>query len=197
MTVFNPCTYPTVADPVSLLCHPARPCRAASQIAVSASRREDGGLSVRYRVAAAGNSILLPAPTGETDQLTDGLWQHTCCEAFVGRTTNRAYREFNFSPSGAWAAYAFLSYRQRDESSAARLLGRPDIHFCARPETFELCAELPASLLPDGRGGLEIGLAVVIESQFGSTSAHSYWALSHPGPQPDFHHRASFMLRLD
>ena len=42
----------------------------------------------------------------------DELWRTTCFEAFVMTEGDSRYREFNFAPSGAWAAYAFSRYRQ-------------------------------------------------------------------------------------
>ena len=39
----------------------------------------------------------------------------------------------------------------------------------------------------------DVGLTAVIEDADGGIA---YWALAHPGEQPDFHHPASFTLRL-
>ncbi len=41
----------------------------------------------------------------------DWLWEHTCCEIFIGCKDLPAYHEFNLAPSGEWAAYAFTGYR--------------------------------------------------------------------------------------
>jgi len=43
----------------------------------------------------------------------------------------------------------------------------------------------PASVVP------EIGLTMVLEEADGNLS---YWALSHPGDQADFHDRRSFLI---
>jgi hypothetical protein len=48
---------------------------------------------------------------------TDGLWRQTCFEAFIGAASAR-YCEYNFSPSGAWAAYHFSGYRGRHAAAA-------------------------------------------------------------------------------
>ena len=45
--------------------------------------------------------------------------------------------------------------------------------------------------LPPSAGAM--ALSTVIEAQNGSKS---YWALTHPGETPDFHHPASFTLDL-
>ena len=42
---------------------------------------------------------------------TEGLWRHTCFEAFIRTSPGTAYYEFNFAPSTQWAAYRFRSYR--------------------------------------------------------------------------------------
>src|SRR5574343_1920011 len=72
----------------------------------------DGGLHLSYRLQGTIADLILPEPT-EPVQM-DGLWQHTCCEAFVSENGGPGYREFNLAPSGCWAAYRFTDYRQRD-----------------------------------------------------------------------------------
>jgi hypothetical protein len=105
----------------------------------------------------------------------DGLWRHTCFEVFVSRKGKRAYREYNFSPSGEWAAYAFSSYRKR----AGRKIP---------PARWDgLVATIAA------RGPLKVGISAVIED---TTGAFSYWALRHPPGKPDFHDRRAFALEL-
>ena len=37
----------------------------------------------------------------------DELWQTTCFEAFLRAADGDGYREWNFAPSGNWAAYDF------------------------------------------------------------------------------------------
>ena len=59
----------------------------------------------------------LALPASGLRGAADGLWQHTCFECFVGVTGERAYAEFNASPSlpeGQWAHYRFSDERQRD-----------------------------------------------------------------------------------
>jgi hypothetical protein len=40
------------------------------------------------------------------------LWRRSCFEAFIGHGGGPDYWEYNFSPSGAWAAYHFSAYRE-------------------------------------------------------------------------------------
>jgi hypothetical protein len=133
------------------------------------------GLQLRYVVDG---QFTAPPPTGP--RFADGLWQHTCFEVFVARKGMPGYREFNFSPSGEWAAYAFASNRQ----GMARLALAPRIAF--REKTLE--AEIP--LEP---GALRIGLSAVMEEADGTLS---YWALKHAPGKPDFHHPDAFALEI-
>ena len=55
------------------------------------------------------SALLVPAPAPPVR--TDGLWRHTCFEAFIAPAGSSEYWEYNFSPSGAWAAYHFTAYR--------------------------------------------------------------------------------------
>ena len=100
-----------------------------------------------------------------------------------------AYREFNFSPSGAWQAYAFRAYRAGGPLYPAPA---PTIRLDLEPAEFRLTATLPAGLLPPGRQ-LQLGLSAVIEASDGSLS---YWALHHPPGRPDFHHTDGFALQI-
>jgi len=95
-----------------------------------------------------------------------------------------AYREFNFSPSGEWATYAFPLYRAAasDGPEVQSVLVRRDA------EKLELDATIPAP-----EGDLAIAISAVVESKAG---AFSYWALKHPAGKPDFHHPESFILEL-
>lgn len=89
--------------------------------------------------------LLIPEP--KNSARTDLLWEHTCFEAFIGLSGSPAYREFNFSPSGQWAAYAF-DYRQRVEQPETEA---PQIDACS-PSRLELDAIVPAQALPDNTG---------------------------------------------
>lgn len=170
-----------------LLSHPAAPCALSCAIEVAATTSDDGGLVLSYRITCPTADLRLPAP--QPAGPADGLWQHTCCEAFV-MEDGAGYREFNFSPSGQWAAYRFTGYRVHDETFAPT--AEPHQSFTPLANGFELRANLPATLLPPG-STLQLGLTAVIEAVDGSKS---YWALAHHATQPDFHVRQSFALTL-
>lgn len=149
---------------------------------------EEGELSLAFRIRCQPEVLTLPAPLPSGP--ADGLWQHTCCEAFV-MEDGSAYREFNFSPSGQWAAYRFTGYREPDTAFVP--VAQPRLVLSLLDDGFALDATLPAGLLPSGNR-LHIGLSAVIEAADGGKS---YWALAHGAAQPDFHLRQSFVLTLN
>lgn len=170
--------------PFVLLPHPALPSPpfALAGVVVRDARR----LVVRYELRGDNRLLRLPLPTRPAP--VDGLWQHTCFELFIAGSDGTAYREFNFSPSGEWASYAFSSCRVRDDA-AARVLPVQDWQF--DDSLLRLRAQLYAVDLPPGEWRL--GLSAVLEDQRGE---RSYWALHHPLPHPDFHDRDAFTLSL-
>ena len=161
---------------------------------VSITQLPEGGFSFVYRLFGdmARLSIPQPRPTNETTEPCEGLWEHTCFEAFIAVQGETAYREFNFSPSGQWAAYAFSTYRQAEESVLS--LTPPVIISNLSAGGFVLSALLAPDALPtDSRQRpLRVGLCAVIESR----DTLGYWALHHATERPDFHHPESFTLIL-
>ena len=104
-----------------------------------------------------------------------------------------AYFEFDFSPSGEWAAYAFRGYRDGGSLEDDGLAPEIDVR-CVEGK-LELSVTVRLDRLPLIRPGtgLRLGLSAVIEEKDG---ALSYWALKHPEEKPDFHHPDSFALEL-
>lgn len=170
-----------------LLCHPAALCPAVARIEVGISPSPAGGLSLAYRLTGRLAELAIPAPQPAAP--ADGLWEHSCFEAFVAVPGEPAYREFNFSPSGRWASYSFFGYRQRDESIAPG--PAPAISVRRFADRLELDAVLAPELLPGAP--LQLGLTTVVETADGGLS---YWALAHPAGRPDFHHRDAFIVTL-
>lgn len=169
-----------------LSCHASSTPPSGLVIAVAARRGAAGELLLDYRLHGVA-ALALPPPA--VPGPADGLWQQTCCEAFVAPAAGPAYREFNFAPSGQWAIYDFAGYRQRNTSwqpsAAPRIACRSD------GDTLYLAATVPAALLP--AAGARLGLTVVAATAAGDKS---YWALVHAAAQPDFHLAASFALPL-
>lgn len=178
-----------------LLAHPATPAPAVRGLQVTLAAVGDAPATrawlLRYALTADWRALRLPQPARAPGP-ADGLWRHSCFEAFVGTAHGAGYHEFNFSPSGHWAAYAFDAERQR----AATQPGAPAPRLqCTREgDTLTLSAWLPLAALPTGvASGSPVGLSAVIEAADGH---HSYWALAHPpGVAPDFHHRAGWTAR--
>lgn len=170
---------------LTLYPHPAVPAMPVEALTVTLSRNPAGDLRLAYHLACAPSALRIPAPLAAPG-FADGLWQHTCCEVFVAGE-GETYREFNFAPSGEWAAYAFVTYRQR---LAWAPPAAPRLHTVCDADGLTLSAEIPHILLPAKIHGC--GLSAVIEAADGRLA---YWALAHPGERPDFHRRASFTLR--
>lgn len=128
----------------------------------------------------------------------DELWKSTCLECFVGASGEKAYVEWNFSPSGAWQAYEFQDYREgrvdaKVEAPTFEVI-RPKLADATGDLAFrfEIDLELPKSFHAKT---LEVSLtAVVLEV---GEEAPFYWALYHTGEKPDFHARSSFSFLLD
>jgi hypothetical protein len=171
----------------ALHAHPDTPCDAVRAVHARAERAGEGLLQVRYRIEGELARLRIPAPgrRGRRVEAGERLWEHTCCELFVAPAADAAYREYNFSPSGEWAGYAFERYR---EGARAAL---PEPGIAVRRDAGGLELEARVAVQP---GRLRVALCAVIEDQAG---ALSYWALRHPAPKPDFHHPGAFALELD
>lgn len=170
----------------SLLLHPDYRCDAVDRIDVELDRPSARSVQLRYRVSGAVSDLALPASA--RPERTDGLWNYSCFEFFLGREEGPGYVEFNFAPSSRWAAYSF-----RDRRSGMALLETtaPAIETQAGEGWYELTARIE---LPDlGGADLRMGLSAVIEEARGPKS---YWALAHPPGKADFHHPDCFALHL-
>ena len=181
-----------------LVCHPATPCAAVRGIEVELhwQATPHPALLLVYALRGVLTNLRLPAAAASPARI-DGLWQHTCFEAFVGTEGNSAYREFNFAPSADWAAYLFSDERVRDVAAETAASLAPPRIVTSRSrgaDVFTLGAEVPAGWLPDAaERSWSLGLSAVIESADGRLS---YWALHHPAPRPDFHQRAGWAAYL-
>ncbi|MEN9502215.1 MAG: hypothetical protein RI964_1500 [Pseudomonadota bacterium] len=175
---------------VSLQPHPSTPCAAVQALNVLLTAQTNGDWLLHYELCADLGALSIPAP--QAPIATDGLWEHTCLEIFIGVQGETAYREFNFSPSTQWAAYAFRDYREQVEWSVSRV---PSITLAPTYAGFILQTTISAADLPSNpmQQSWQIGLTAVIET---ATGEKSYWALHHPAEKPDFHHRGGFALSL-
>ena len=202
--------------------HPDNPSHLVKHVGVTLTFIDAGQWSISFAVNPP-EGIQMPKPAQPTRQ--DGLWLHTCFELFVLDPENGSYLEFNFSPSGCWAAYAFDNYR----------FGRRDLEIPAicvttsSPEQFNLAKKrhlvalgideetIKAMLELDiGDAGLSApvnftlsavcdapGLSFSSNCRFAISAVieeiggtKSYWALAHPPGEPDFHHPTSYAATL-
>ncbi len=159
-----------------LVPHPDTPAGAVEGIEARVERASSH-LNLAFTLHAERARIRLPAPRPAA--FAEGLWRHTCFEAFVAGGVG--YDEFNLSPSGEFAAYRFSGYR----AGMAPL--EENLH--VRWDAGRLEARVP--LRADAR---RIALSAVIE---GADGALSYWALRHAPGSPDFHAPEAFALRLE
>lgn len=173
-----------------LQCHPATPCAAIRRVSAEARWLPEGRLGFYYVMEGDTSEVRLPE-SRQSDR-ADELWRHTCCEAFVAGPAAGGYSEFNFSPSGAWAAYRFTTYREGMRPVA--VVADPVIAVRIAPDRIELDALIGSRSIPLGEAGLNLGLAVVVEERSGQLS---YWALAHPAARPDFHHADTFRFSLE
>jgi len=159
-------------------------------VTVDVRRTADGELTLAFRLDGRADGIRVPRPAPASR--TDGLWQHTCFEAFVRAASGPSYYEFNFAPSTEWAAYRFDSYRN---GMGAAEIGAPAIEGRSNPDSYTLQASLELDRLPDlsREASWRLALSALIEDQNGRMS---YWALAHPPGKPDFHHADSFALEF-
>jgi hypothetical protein len=160
-------------------------------IEVRVSRREDALFTFAY--ALKGDLARIRLPSHALARRVDRLWEHTCFEAFVRAKGQAGYYEFNFSPSGEWAAYAFREYREGWPIDDDQL--NPKIAVQKEAETLELHAVIRLDRLSKIQPGsiLRLGLSAVVEDINGRLS---YWALKHPLGKPDFHHPDAFAMEL-
>jgi hypothetical protein len=178
-----------IADsvPFNLACHPHTPFQAVREIDVVVEEATSGSLMLAFSLV--GDISSLSIPESQLPRRADHLWHHTCIEAFMMAGEGPGYLEFNFSPSGEWAVYAFRGYRDRGELEIELT---PGIVVRKSVDRLELGAVICRDFIPQG-GPLRLGLSAVVEDTEGVLS---YWALRHPPGRPDFHHTDSFALQL-
>jgi hypothetical protein len=170
--------------------HPDTPCEAVTGIEVDVARPSPGILELHYYLRGRVGDLALPPVAAPARR--DGLWQHSCFEAFLRSQRGGAYYEFNFAPTTEWAAYRLGGYRSGMHPAD---MIPPWLEAGGNGQSYELRASLALESLPDLAPDSiwQLGLSAVIEEASGRKS---YWALAHPPGDPDFHHPACFALEL-
>jgi hypothetical protein len=143
------------------------------------------GCEAEFRLDGHIPAIVLPPPGSGGRR--DNLWQTTCFEIFWQPIGGTAYREFNLSPSGDWAAYDFDSFREgmRDAPMGAIAIA------CSHDEAGLI---LKASIAADLPTPAQVALNAIVEHPGG---AKQYWALAFPPGKPEFHSEANRTLIVE
>ena len=149
--------------------------------------RRDNHLSIRYKINGYIEQILFPTPSRSPSRKGD-LWKATCFEFSITIPDQPQYWEFNMSPSGDWNVYVMDQYRRvgfREEKAVTEL----PFQF-----TFpNLEATINLTPLFQTIQHLQVSVTAIIQTKDGN---ETYWALTHPGPQADFHLREGFTVLL-
>ncbi len=170
---------------------PCTPGELTETLAVSGylARKADT-LMVKYRVHGTLKNIKHPAALPFSPRLHE-LWRHTCFELFIGSKGESGYLEVNVSPSGAWNVYHFSDYRKGMRED--RSVGQPLFRVATGDDFLSLSCSISLNTVIDDAATIEVGVSSVIETVDG---ALSYWAVVHPGSEPDFHDRRTFLITL-
>lgn len=146
-------------------------------------RRVPGGVVATFHALGDISQLVVPPPS--TPERADDLWRTTCFELFVGGE-RESYREFNLSPSGAWAAYAFDSHRSGRRATEAHV----EIETSLNNNRLSLVAKIDSEFDDPA----QVGLTAVIEERDGMIR---YWATAFAPGEPDFHAASVRSLLLD
>jgi hypothetical protein len=172
-----------VAHPAALPADPA--FKVWANVEHSSSIGALASTNIWFGVGAPVDRFVIPEPLDPAR--TDGLWQTTCFEAFLRAEGEEGYREWNFAPSGQWAAYDFTGYRA--DTTNADVDSPPYVRM---EDNFTWWA-LGATIAVDAALTWALGLSAILEERGGTKS---YWALAHPSEEPDFHAADCFAARL-
>jgi hypothetical protein len=176
---------------VALLRYPSGPTQLLRGVDVCVRKVQPATLAFQYVLRAEMPHIRVPP--AQSPGHADGLWRHTCFEAFVAAADVPGYYEINFSPSRQWAVYRFDAYRKG--MSPVSVTPPPEIVVRQFDDRLELDAtvRLPDLIDPQAPRTLKLALTAVVEDDSGTLS---YWALKHAPGKPDFHHSEGFVLEL-
>lgn len=172
---------------------------ASASVSVQIASAKDR-LQLTY-TACSRIAIKLPQPRGPEATRRNELWLQTCGEMFIHDPNALGpYLEFNFSPTGDWAAYAFEATRRgmrshrwsHSEANASPTL-RSTIDQLGDPQSrHRLIMEvsIPRSALGSAS---RLYPTMVLETIAGM----SWWAIWHPTDRPQFHHPDNFLQTLE
>jgi hypothetical protein len=164
---------------------PSLPLKVWASVDHAASLGSVASTNIWFGIGAPTGRFVIPEALEPAR--SEDLWQATCFEAFLRIPGANAYREWNFAPSGEWAAYDFESPR---EGRADADVVVPYIRLEDNLTWWALGATIPV----DADAVWALGLSAILEEKNGTKS---YWALAHPDPdKPDFHLADCFTAKL-
>ena len=148
-------------------------------------------ITLHYSLVGKIDEIFFPKPVTDPGR-RDELWKSTCFEFFLAIKHLSQYWEFNMSPSGDWNVYHMDEYRRigfREET----LIQQLQFETQQEANQFTLGAAVDLKPIIQQAQILEVGITAIVQTHEGN---ETYWALTHPAPQADFHSRESFVLVL-
>ena len=151
--------------------------------------RENNRLEISYGLSGTAQ-IIVPVMASKPIRQFD-LWEHTCFEFFLGIKSTAKYWEFNLSPAGHWNVFRFLKYRH--EIAEEMAFQNLPMKVSRSDNELQLNLEINLDSIIAPEQSLDIGITAVIEDRQKNLS---YWALTHPKPEADFHNRDSFIINL-
>lgn len=182
--------FPPPTDWPTLYPHPSSSPGYVDHIAAFATVSPDRTLNAHF--AIQGDVDTLIWPERRRGSWVKDLWKTTCFELFARAPQEAAYTEFNFSPSSDWCAMRFDTYRGIPAPIRDVSVGIEEHTVNRSTKMLSVSISVAETSVPVNKGD-QVGLTAVLEHIDGKLS---YWALAHPGAQPDFHDARGFIQTL-
>ncbi|MBE9046841.1 DOMON-like domain-containing protein [Pleurocapsales cyanobacterium LEGE 10410] len=152
--------------------------------------RQHNKLAIKYLFSGDLSAIIIPSSNQPPSRKYD-LWDRTCCEFFIGIKDSTKYWEFNLAPTKDWNVFRFPNYRQ-DIAEEMAFDSLP-FEVLQQGDSWQLDLAVDLNKIIPAEQELEVGITCVVEDR---NKQLSYWALTHPASEADFHHRDSFTIEL-
>ncbi len=152
--------------------------------------RQGHALALRYELMGKLATVVLPE-RADRPARRHGLWEETCFEFFLAPQNSRRYWEFNLAPAGHWNVYSFQGYRQGMQEE--RAFTSLPFSVQSRSDSMLLVLKVDLAGIIPADQALEAAISAILTGNEGQVT---YWALTHPGPEADFHRRDSFIIEL-
>lgn len=147
-------------------------------------------LQIKYLLQGDLSTIIIPQDNQNNLRQFD-LWEHTCFEFFLKLKDTTEYWEFNLSPSGNWNVFHFLDYRL-DIAEEQAFSSLPFTTF-QNKDSLKLEVNIDLDIINIAKKDIDVAITTVVENK---DKQLSYWALTHPATEADFHHQDSFIISI-